>query len=117
MPRSAGDLPPREYLASGEWPDGTLSKGAPASAVYGREFVRRLRAALEERGNPSLREVERQAAVSRRTIERSLRGEVLPDFGALARLEQWLGVDLWPGRIFREVEVVTEDNPRSGPAD
>lgn len=117
MPRSAGDLPPREYLARGQWPDGALRKDAPASAVYGREFARRLRGALAERGNPSLREIEREAAVSRRTVERSLRGEVLPDFGALARLEQWLGVDLWPGRIFRQVEVVTEDDPRSGPAD
>lgn len=101
MPRSAGDLPPREYLARGEWPDGALRKGAPASAVYGREFTRRLRAALKERGSPPLREIEREAAVSRRTVERTLRGEVLPDFGAMARLERWLGVDLWPGPALR----------------
>lgn len=68
------------------------------SAVYGREFCLRLREALAAKGNPSLREVERQARVSRRTVERVLRGEVLPDFGAMARLEQWLEVDLWPGR-------------------
>lgn len=117
MPRSAGDLPPREYLARGQWPDGALRKDAPASAVYGREFARRLRGALAERGNPSLREIEREAAVSRKTIERALRGEVLPDFGALARLEQWLGVDLWPGCTLRQVEVVRKGDAASDSAE
>lgn len=96
MPRSAGDLPPREYLATGEWPDGALRDDAPVSAVYGREFSLRLRRALAAKGDPSLRDVERQAGVSRKTVERVLRGEVLPDFGAMARLELWLRADLWP---------------------
>jgi transcriptional regulator with XRE-family HTH domain len=48
-----------------------------------------------------MRSIEREARVSRRTIERVLAGEVLPDFGALARLEQWLEADLWPGSEMR----------------
>ena len=71
---------------------------AMGSAVYAQEFVNRLLKALEARGNPSLRSIEREARVSRRTVERVLAGEVLPDFGALARLDQWLEADLWPGR-------------------
>lgn len=101
MPRSGGDAAPREYISRGQWPTGRLRTDAPASAAYGQEFVNRLLTALEAKGNPSLRSIEREARVSRRTIERVLAGEVLPDFGALARLEQWLEVDLWPGPEMR----------------
>lgn len=104
MPRSGGDAAPREYVARGKWPTGRLKKDAPASAVYGQEFVRRLQRALKQQGDPSLRAVEREAQVSRRTIERVMSGEVLPDFGAIARLEEWLGVDLWPGPEIRAPE-------------
>jgi hypothetical protein len=101
MPRSGGDAAPREYVARGQWPTGGLRKDAPVSAIYGQEFVNRLLKALEAKGAPSLRSIEREAKVSRRTVERVLAGEVLPDFGALARLEQWLEADLWPGRDLR----------------
>lgn len=101
MPRSGGDAAPREYISRGLWPTGRLRKDAPVSAIYGQEFVNRLLKALEAKGAPSLRSIEREAKVSRRTVERVLAGEVLPDFGALARLEQWLEADLWPGREMR----------------
>ena len=95
MPRSAGDLAPHEYVVRGQWPTGRLS------AVYGQQFVLRLTEALKAKGEPSLHAVEREAQVSRRTIERTMKGEVLPDFGAIARLEEWLGADLWPGPELR----------------
>lgn len=101
MPRSGGDAAPREYVARGQWPSGRLRKDAPASAVYGQEFVKRLLKALKAKGDPSMRSIEREARVSRRTIERVLSGEVLPDFGAVARLEVWLEADLWPGPDLR----------------
>lgn len=78
-----------------------MKKDAPLSAVYGQQFVLRLTEALKVKGEPSLHAVEREAQVSRRTVERTLKGEVLPDFGAIARLEEWLGVDLWPGPELR----------------
>lgn len=78
-----------------------MKKGAPLSAVYGQQFVLRLTQALKAKGEPSLHAVEREAQVSRRTVERTLKGEVLPDFGAIARLEEWLEADLWPGRELR----------------
>lgn len=100
MPRSGGDAAPREYIAQGEWPDGGLDASAPVSARYAQAFVHRLRAALERKGL-SLRAVEREAGVNRLTIDRVLAGETLPDFGAVARLEEWLGQDLWPGPEMR----------------
>ncbi|GAA0899291.1 hypothetical protein GCM10009574_083530 [Streptomyces asiaticus] len=97
VPRSQGDAAPASYLADGTWPDGRLREDAPVSAVYAQAFSRRLRAVLEEMGlNPFA--VERITGVSRRTVERTLKGQVLPDFGAVARLETELGVDLWPRR-------------------
>lgn len=101
MPRSGGDASPRTYIVRGQWPTGTLRADAPASARYGQVFVVRLQEALSALGNPSVRLVAREAAVSRTTIERTLAGEVLPDFGAVARLEDWLGLDLWPGPEIR----------------
>ncbi|WP_202817120.1 hypothetical protein [Serinicoccus sp. CUA-874] len=61
----------------------------------------RLRQALDDGDGLSLRAAEREAQVSRKTIERTLDGEVLPDFGAIARLEEWLSRDLWPGPEIR----------------
>lgn len=117
MPRSAGDLAPHEYVVRGQWPTGRLKKGAPLSAVYGQQFVLRLTQALKAKGEPSLHAVEREAQVSRRTVERTLKGEVLPDFGAIARLEEWLGADLWPGpeiRAGRDGRATREDDLDQG---
>ncbi|MEU9603390.1 transcriptional regulator [Streptomyces sp. NPDC048057] len=97
MPRSQRDAAPATYLADGTWPDGPLREDAPISAVYAQAFSRRLGAVIEELGlNPFA--VQRITGVNRRTIERTLKGLVLPDFGAIARLESELGVDLWPRR-------------------
>lgn len=97
MPRPGRDAEPRSYVVDGEWPAGTLAPDAPVSARYAQVFSLRFAVALRERGNPSIREVAREAEVSRTTVERTLNGTVLPTFGAMARLEDWLGVPLWPG--------------------
>lgn len=87
---------PRSYVVSGSWPDARLVKEAPPSARYGIVFARRLRDAMALQDlNPN--SLGRSSGVSRKTIERTLIGEVLPAFGAIARLEDALGVDLWPG--------------------
>lgn len=91
---------PRSYVVSGAWPDVRLVTDAPASARYGAVFTRRLRDAMANGGlNPN--SLGRVSGVSRKTIERTLVGEVLPAFGAIARLEEALGVDLWPGPELR----------------
>lgn len=101
MPRSGGDAAPRDYVATGTWPNATLSDDAPASAIYAQAFVRNLSRAIVERGNPSIREVGRQANVTRHTLDRALEGTNMPDFGAIARLEEWAQADLWPGPEIR----------------
>ncbi|WP_336638797.1 helix-turn-helix transcriptional regulator [Micrococcus luteus] len=101
MPRSGGDAAPRDYITHGTWPNGTLTPDAPASARYGQVFIQRLRAALNDKGNPSSRAVAREAHISRNSLDRALEGATLPDFGAIARLEEWLDVDLWPGPEIR----------------
>lgn len=96
MPRSGGDAAPCQYVASGTWPNGRLDPAAPVSARYAQAFALRLGEALTGKGL-SLRAVEREAGVNRLTVDRVLAGQVLPDFGAIARLEEWLDVELWPG--------------------
>jgi transcriptional regulator with XRE-family HTH domain len=57
--------------------------------------VRRLDAALAAAGM-SGRGAASAAGLSHSTVQRVLRGEVLPDLGTIARLEVALGVDLYP---------------------
>ncbi|MDT0318561.1 helix-turn-helix domain-containing protein [Streptomyces millisiae] len=112
MPRSHGDAAPASYLAHGRWPDGRLRADAPISAVYAQAFARRLREVIDERGlNPFA--VERVTGVNRRTIERTLKGQVLPDFGAIARLEAALDVDLWPGRQREDADEGAEERSQA----
>lgn len=98
MPRSSGDAAPREYATAPDgWLDAALVDDSPVSALYALEFARRLRECVRASGL-SLRTIEARSGVSRKTIERVLSGEVLPAFGAIARLEVFFEADLWPGR-------------------
>ncbi|PYC88418.1 transcriptional regulator [Streptomyces tateyamensis] len=97
MPRSQRDEAPVLYLLHGVWPEGRLRDDAPASARYGQIFAQRLKRVIAERGLNPLK-IEKTIGVNRRTVERTLRGAVLPDFGAIARLEDGLQVGLWPCR-------------------
>lgn len=101
MPRTGGDNAPKTYLVSGGWPDGTLAADAPASARYAQLLAQRLIAAHAERGHPSWRSVSRDAGVSRPTLERVLSGDITPNLGSIARLEEWFDTDLWPGPEIR----------------
>lgn len=101
MPRPLGDSAPREYTDAPEaWLDAALVEDSPVSAIYAVEFAKRLRAAVRASGL-SLRAIEARSGVSRKTIERVLAGQVLPTFGAIARLEEFFDADLWPGRDLR----------------
>lgn len=84
---------PRQFLASGSWPDGPLVEDAPTAAVYAREISLRLQAALVSRTKV---EVAEAADLSRTTLHDMVTGRRWPDVVSLAKLEDVLGVRLWP---------------------
>lgn len=81
--------------------DRAVEEGRPAECCLRPAVRAAADGGAEGQGGALLHAVEREAQVSRRTVERTLKGEVLPDFGAIARLEEWLGTDLWPGPELR----------------
>lgn len=92
MPRRRDvDGPPRSYIVSGSWPDGRGSDEVPVR--YVQELAMNLAEAI---GDRSLREVGRLAGVDHTTISAVLAGDRWPDLVTVARLEQGLGVRLWP---------------------
>jgi hypothetical protein len=79
-------------LSPAPWP-------AEASADPVAEVARRLVGNLErEIGDRSIRSVADAAGVDHSTLLGLLRGRSWPDLVTIARLEQGLGADLWPGR-------------------
>lgn len=85
--------PPRDYLASGTWPGGSVAKGAPPAVGYAKEISKRLGAALAERNQSAAAE---QADLARSTLHDILTGRTWPDVVTLAKFERLLGVRLWP---------------------
>lgn len=83
---------PRAYLASGDWPKGTLVTDAPFEAHHVAGVARRLLDAIGER---SLRSVAREADVSIGTLSNLVGGRTWGDVVTVARLERCLGVSLW----------------------
>ncbi|MGW4799082.1 helix-turn-helix domain-containing protein [Nonomuraea sp. NPDC004297] len=69
--------------------------GAPPGAHYAQEIARRLKAAMKDRGL-SQQTLADAAGVGQRTVSRVLLGDVYCDVATLARLEQALGVNLYP---------------------
>jgi transcriptional regulator with XRE-family HTH domain len=82
---------PSSYARPGEWPDGPLS-GA-GLAEHARQLVLNVRTAMGER---SIRDVASSAGLTPTTLSALLSGERWPDTLTLAKLEEALGVDLWP---------------------
>ena len=84
---------PKDHLAEGEtWPEGRLADEAPGEARLVQELVKRLKAAMDNRG---LEEIEELSGVNKTSISRLLRGETWGTLPVIARLEQKLGEDLW----------------------
>jgi len=94
MPRrSKGYRSPREWLADGEWPEGTVVEDAPTAVRYAVEIAKRLEGELQGR---SKTEVARRANIERSTLYDLLSGQTWPDAVTLANLEEVLRVRLWP---------------------
>jgi transcriptional regulator with XRE-family HTH domain len=83
---------PAAYVAAGAWPYARLS--GPRIAVYAQLFARRVAAAIDGR---TLREVARAAGISHSTLLAVILGQRWPDMVTIARLEDSLETELWPG--------------------
>ncbi|HJT93434.1 MAG TPA: helix-turn-helix transcriptional regulator [Mycobacterium sp.] len=93
MPRPRRPVP-RAHVVSGDWPHAKLD-GEPATEV-GQALAARLAEAV---AGLSLREVQARTGVDHNTVDNVLQGRAWPDLITIARLENGLDVDLWPGRL------------------
>ena len=93
MPRPARPSP--AALSPAPWP--TKPSPDPVAEVA-RRLVLNLEQAIAGR---SIRSVAEAAGLDHTTLLGLLRGRSWPDLATIARLEQGLGADLWPGRPTR----------------
>ncbi|NQX22724.1 helix-turn-helix transcriptional regulator [Curtobacterium sp. VKM Ac-2852] len=82
-------------LTASPWPD---VPSEDALAEVARRLVLNVRAAMDGR---SIRAVAVDVGVGNVTLSNVLAGKAWPDLATIARLEQGLDVDLWPGRPVR----------------
>ena len=74
------------------WPEGRLADEAPGEARLVQELVKRLKAAMKDRG---LEEIEELSNVNKSSISRLLRGETWGTLPVIDGLERALDKDLW----------------------
>lgn len=84
---------PRDQLLAGRWPDGE----AVGPSAVAQQVARTLAAELEGQ-QVSVRQVARDADLQHTTVLGLLQGQRWPDFVTLVKLEDALGVTLWPSR-------------------
>jgi hypothetical protein len=95
---------PREWLQSGEWPDGELKPEAPLVVrFYAVQIARNLRNALKGRTKSDTAE---QASIARTTLDDILKGETWADSVTIANLEIALATHIWP-RTLPPADVIT----------
>ena len=95
-PRQPHSRAPASYLTSGQWPEGEIS--GPRVVLYAQGFAVRLHAAI---WNRAIREVARAADISHTTLAAVMAGTRWPDMLTIAKLEESLQTELWPGRELR----------------
>src|SRR4051794_32427907 len=98
-PRQRQLGPPSTYVRAGEWPYAQL--GGPRLVLYAQAFARRLQVAIDHR---PVREVARLADLSHTTLLAVMHGARWPDMVTIAKLEEALETDLWPGTALRAHE-------------
>jgi DNA-binding phage protein len=91
---------PRDWLATGEWPDGRFVADTPNVVAYAVEIARRLQVELK---GQSKSEVAREAEIERSTLYDILSGRTWPDAVTLAKLELVLETRLWPDFPVKEL--------------
>jgi len=71
-----------------------------------RQFALNLRRAI---GDRSLRAAAQATGVDHSTIQAILQGRTWPDLFTMAKLENGLEIDLWPGRV----RATSDEEPRN----
>lgn len=84
---------PSAYAIGGAFPNSLFRRDSPSAVFWAAEIARRLRAALDEQ---SVVQVANAAGVGRQTIYDVVRGKTWPDMVTIIRLQDCLGVSLWP---------------------
>ncbi len=87
---------PAAYSTGGVWPHGPVS--GPRVVLYAQAFAKAVADAVGER---TVRDVARQAEISHTTLLAVLHGERWPDMVTIAKLEESLRAELWPGPRLR----------------
>ncbi len=87
---------PATYSAGDAWPHGAVS--GPRVVLYAQAFAKAVSVAI---GDRTVRDVARQAEISHTTLLAVLHGERWPDMVTIAKLEESLQADLWPGPRLR----------------
>ncbi|TFC84127.1 helix-turn-helix transcriptional regulator [Cryobacterium sp. TMT3-29-2] len=82
---------PRDLVEG--WPD---VSSADSVGEVARRFAVNVQTAIGER---SVRAAARDAGLDHTTLLSVLHGRSWPDLATVARLENGLGIDLWPGRL------------------
>lgn len=83
---------PIDLVVDGSWPQASFSHPAGEAA---QQVALRLRAGMQ---GGSVRQLARDADLQHTTVLALLRGRRWPDFVTLVKLEDALGVTLWPTR-------------------
>lgn len=96
MATRPGFLSPAGYVVRGSWPSGRVA--GPRVVEYALAFAQALDQAI---GDRPVREVARRAELSHSTLLAVLHGERWPDMITIAKLEECLQADLWPGPAVR----------------
>ncbi|WP_411141000.1 helix-turn-helix domain-containing protein [Streptomyces sp. x-80] len=100
----AQEVIPREHLADGEWPTGTLSQDAPLGAYLGQAIARTLMNAASAQGLSSVRALARRAGVTHPTVKDILEGKRLPTTHTLLLLEAAVQTPLYPADLFLQAK-------------
>jgi transcriptional regulator with XRE-family HTH domain len=98
MAGRSGLLAPVTYVARGSWPAAVLD--GPRVAIYAQLFAARLAQQIEGR---TLRDIAQIAGISHSTLHAVLNGDRWPDMVTIAKLEDALNAELWPGVEARRV--------------
>lgn len=94
MARQPG--PPATYLAKdGTWPTGPFRADAPELTASTARYTAAVRAQLQQRGWTIAR-LASETGMTASWASRMLRGLTWPDLDAVVRIEQVLGVSLFP---------------------